>query len=31
MNHHKMNGLLNRFTKDEIEKSLENPQTVKAL
>ena len=31
MNHHKMNGLLNRYTKDEIEKSLENPQTVKAL
>jgi hypothetical protein len=31
MNHHKMNGLLNRYTKDEIEKSLKNPQTVKAL
>jgi hypothetical protein len=31
MNHHKMNGLLNRYTKEQIEESLKNPQTVKAL
>lgn len=31
MNHHKTNGLLNRFTEEQIQESLKNPQTVKAL
>lgn len=31
MNHHKTNGLLNRFTEEQIQESLKNPQTVKSL